>query len=229
MGVDFEVLDKLFDEKKIEELHAELTPHSEEKNVDIQWRFARASKDLAEKNQSDKKKYEEYMRMGLKAAETALEADPNSSYSHKWMGIMLGKVSAIDGTKQQLIISPKIKEHLEKSIEINENDPTTIYCLGVWHFEFADLGTMTRKLASTLLAAVPESDYETALKWFEKAEQVQPDFYIDNTFMIGKCYAKLKKVDEAKPFLDKVIESADATETVKAEAKKLAKAKSGWF
>ena len=39
----------------------------------------------------------------------ALEADPNSSYSHKWMGIMLGKVSAIDGTKQQLIISPKIK------------------------------------------------------------------------------------------------------------------------
>lgn len=49
---------------------------------------------------------------------------------------------------------------------------------------------MTRKLASTLLAAVPESDYETALKWFEKAEQVQPDFYIDNTFMIGKCYAK---------------------------------------
>ena len=62
--------------------------------------------------------------------------------------------------------------------------------MGVWHFEFADLGTMTRKLASTLLAAVPESDYETALKWFEKAEQVQPDFYIDNTFMIGKCYAK---------------------------------------
>ena len=117
---------------------------------------------------------------------------------------MLGKVSAIDGTKQQLIISPKIKvrcvlsfflaklpqEHLEKSIEINENDPTTIYCLGVWHFEFADLGTMTRKLASTLLAAVPESDYQTALKWFEKAEQVQPNFYIDNTFMIGKCYAK---------------------------------------
>ena len=49
---------------------------------------------------------------------------------------------------------------------------------------------MTRKLASTLLAAVPESDYETALKWFEKAEQVQPNFYIDNTFMIGKCYAK---------------------------------------
>ena len=70
MGVDLEVLDKLFDEKKIEELHAELTPHSEEKNVDIQWRFARASKDLAEKNQSDKKKYEEYMRMGLKAAES---------------------------------------------------------------------------------------------------------------------------------------------------------------
>ena len=70
MGVDFEVLDKLFDEKKIEELHAELTPYSEENNVDIQWRFARASKDLAEKNQSDKKKYEEYMRMGLKAAES---------------------------------------------------------------------------------------------------------------------------------------------------------------
>ena len=44
----------------------------------------------------------------------ALEADPNSSYSHKWMGIMLGKVSAIDGTKQQLIISPKIKVKCHK-------------------------------------------------------------------------------------------------------------------
>ena len=70
--------------------------------------------------------------------------------------------------------------------------------MGVWHFEFADLGTMTRKLASTLLAAVPESDYETALKWFEKAEQVQPDFYIDNTFMIGKCYAKDCSLFESK-------------------------------
>ena len=57
---------------------------------------------------------------------------------------------------------------------------------------------MTRKLASTLLAAVPESDYETALKWFEKAEQVQPDFYIDNTFMIGKCYAKDCSLFESK-------------------------------
>ena len=94
---------------------------------------------------------------------------------------------------------------------MNPNDPTTIYVLGVWNFEFADLGTMTRSIANTVLAEVPKSDYNTALDLFLKAENIQPDFYINNTLMIGKCYARLKKNDEAKPFLEKGIVSYHST------------------
>ena len=86
---------------------------------------------------------------------------------------------------------------------MNPSDPTTIYVLGVWHFEFADLSTMTRSVASAVLAEVPKSNYNTALDLFLAAESIEPDFFINNTLMIGKCYARLKKNEDAKPYLDK--------------------------
>ena len=61
------------------------------------------------KNWSGKLGFHNCENLDIFEFSAALSADDNNSYSHKWMGIMIGKVSALDGTKQQLIESPKIK------------------------------------------------------------------------------------------------------------------------
>ena len=71
------------------------------------------------------------------------------------------------------------QNHFEKSIKIHP-DPTTIYCLGVWHYEFSDLPWYQRKAAEIIFAKVPESDFETALSYFLQAERIQPGFYSKN-------------------------------------------------
>ena len=42
-----------------------------------------------------------------------------------------------------------------------------------------------------LFAPHPSSTYEEALGYFHRAEQVDPDFYSKNMFLLGKTYLKL--------------------------------------
>lgn len=69
--------------------------------------------------------------------------------------------------------------HFEKSIKIHP-DPTTIYCLGVWHYKFSDLPWYQRQAAEIIFAKVPKTDFETALSYFLQAERIQPGFYSKN-------------------------------------------------
>lgn len=48
------------------------------------------------------------------------------------------------------------------------------------------LSWVERKLAATLFATPPESTVEDALKYFEKAEEVNPGFYKANQLYIAK-------------------------------------------
>lgn len=43
-----------------------------------------------------------------------------------------------------------------------------------------------------LFAAPPSSTYEEALCYFQKAEQVDPNFYSKNLLLLGKTYLKLQ-------------------------------------
>ena len=77
------------------------------------------------------------------------------------------------------IIYRSFQTHFEESIKIHP-DPTTIYCLGVWHFKFSDLPWYQRQAAEIFFAKVPKSDFETALSYFLQAERIQPGFYSKN-------------------------------------------------
>ena len=99
----------------------------------------------------------------MEAAKYALELDDQHWAAHKWVGILLGDIGEIEGTQKLLELSPEIKYHFEKSISLYP-DPTTIYCLGVWHFKFAELLWYKRKAAEIYFGVgVPNSTYQTAL------------------------------------------------------------------
>lgn len=62
-------------------------------------------------------------------------------------------------------------------MELNPNDATSIYMLGQYCYNIADMSWVQRKVASTLFAAPPEASFEEALEYFRKAEEAEPNFY----------------------------------------------------
>lgn len=99
--------------------------------------------------------------------------------------------------------APIVKKHLERALELNPSDATTWHILGIWCFTFADLPWYQRKIASALFASPPESDYQSALANFLKAEAVSPNFYSTNLLMLGKTYLRLNDKNLAREYLVK--------------------------
>ena len=60
---------------------------------------------------------------------------------------------------------------------------------------------MTRKVAATIFDDPPKATYEDALQYFEKAEQLESNFFSMNLLMMGKCYNALSQKDKAIEYL----------------------------
>ena len=82
-------------------------------------------------------------------------------------------------------------------------DATTWHILGVWHFTFADLPTYSRLAAKAIYGSPPSSTYEEALRHFEKAEAIHPNFYSANLLYMGQVYERMGKKNEAIEYIKK--------------------------
>ncbi|PFX27657.1 Regulator of microtubule dynamics protein 3 [Stylophora pistillata] len=61
------------------------------------------------------------------------------------------------------------------------------------------------KAASAFVAEPPSSSVDEALQNFHKAEELQPGFWLTNSFWIGKCYKQNGDVPKAKEWLKKAL------------------------
>ena len=130
----------------------------------IYWTSIRAIREFSKSPDKSKQESDKLLLYALDAAKYALELDPDHWAANKWYGILLGDTADIEGIQKLLECSEAIKFHFEKSIE-NFKDPTTIYCLGMWHFRFTDLPWHRRKLAALYFGVkIPDSTYEDALR-----------------------------------------------------------------
>lgn len=221
---DMKTADELYDNNETQKAHDLLCKHKDSQNAEVEWRLARACRVLAEKSKdSEKKKALTYET--LDHAKLALSLDDKNFACHKWYAIALSNVGDYEGTKAKLQNAYTMKEHFEKAIELNPTDPTSRHLLGVWCFTFADMGWVTRKLAATLFASPPSSSYDEALGHFQKAEELEPNFYSQNHLLLGKTLLRQNKKEEAKKWLDKAANSNPCKtvddESAKKEAEEL--------
>jgi len=146
-----------------------------------------------------------FFKEALEIAEKALQFETSSGSfgAHKWYAIIQNYVSVHEGTKEQLLKAPEIKKHLERALEINSMDPTTWHILGIWHYTFAELPLHYRWAARLLYATPPESTFAEALRHFERAETLQPDFYSTNHYYLSLTYDHLNMKDKALSHLIK--------------------------
>ncbi|MCF7804149.1 MAG: hypothetical protein K9N46_13795 [Candidatus Marinimicrobia bacterium] len=165
-------------------------------NFEVVWRLARAHFDLSD-NSEDPATVEKHIRAGFTFAEKALEMNPNRAESHKWYGILIGRVGEIEGTKQKIKNSYKVAEHTKKAIELDPEDAANYHVMGRWHFTLADLSWVERQVASVIYAKPPQASFDKAKEYFQTAIDKDPAG-IRNYVWLGKTEEQLGNKSAAR-------------------------------
>lgn len=201
-----EQADYLYGCAETEKLYQLLLQHKNSDDAEFLWRLARASRDMALLPDTEAQKKKELVYESLEFAKRALEKDDRCFAAHKWYAVCLSDTGDYEGIKVKLGNSYIIRHHLERAIELNPKDATSLHILGIWCFEFARLPWYQRKVAAVIFATPPEATYEEALDFFLKAENVDPNFYSKNLLMLGRTYLAMNDKEKAKLWFTKAKE-----------------------
>lgn len=169
-------------------------------NFEVIWRLARAHFDFSD-NSEDEAVISENIYAGFDYAKRALEMDDSRAESHKWYGILIGRVGELEGTKQKILNSYDVKDHTLKAIELDPQDDGNFHVMGRWHYTLADLSWFERKIAGLIYAKPPQASFEEAAEYFQKAIDLAPG-EIRHRVWLGKTYEALDDVEAAKNSYD---------------------------
>ncbi|XP_073422800.1 regulator of microtubule dynamics protein 3 isoform X2 [Dendrobates tinctorius] len=142
---------------------------------DFVWRLARSYSDMCEITE-DLAEKKSYSSEGKEEVEVALQTENQSAECHKWFAILCGHLSEHEGIQKRIQTGYIFKEHIEKAIRLQPNDPQSYYLLGRWCYEVSNLGWLERKTASALYDTPPSATVDEALENLLKAEELSPGF-----------------------------------------------------
>uniref|UniRef100_A0A3Q0R1G1 Regulator of microtubule dynamics protein 1 n=1 Tax=Amphilophus citrinellus TaxID=61819 RepID=A0A3Q0R1G1_AMPCI len=188
VGEVLEQADYLYSCAETEKLYQLLLQYKDSDDAEFLWRLARASRDLALLPNVEAERKKQLTFEAFEYAQKALEKDEACFAAHKWYAVCLSDVGDYKGVKVKIGNSYIIREHLERAIELNPKDATSIHILGYWCFAFAELPWYQRKVAAVIFSSPPESTYE------------------ENLLMLGKTYLAMKDKEKALLWLTKAKE-----------------------
>ena len=141
-------------------------------------------------------------KTALDYAERAVKRQPNSSDAHLSVAICLSKYVTTQGNREKVEASKRIRDEAEKAIALNPKNDLAWHILGRWHQSLADMGGLTRGIASLVYGGLPEASFEKSIDCFEKAIALKPNRLI-NYVELGRTYAAMGNEAEARKYLQK--------------------------
>ncbi|XP_066464748.1 regulator of microtubule dynamics protein 3 [Eleutherodactylus coqui] len=177
---------------------------------DFLWRVGRSYGDMCEITE-DLAEKKSYALEGKEVVEAALQKEGQSAECHKWFAILCGHLSEHEGIQKRIQTGYLFKEHIEKAILLQPNDPQCYYLLGRWCYEVSNLGWLERKTASALYDTPPSATVDEALQNLLKAEELSPGFSKAARVNIAKCYRDLGNTSDATHWLKLAAELPDRT------------------
>jgi tetratricopeptide (TPR) repeat protein len=135
---------------------------------------------------------------GLRAAALA----PNDSEAQLSPAITYGKMLPLQGSKEQVDASPRIKAATERSIRLDPRNDIAWHVLGRWHQALANVSGLKRALGGLIYGKLPTTTNEAAVACFDKAIAINPN-RLRNYIELGRTYAQMGKNVEARQFIQK--------------------------
>jgi len=160
---------------------------------------------------SDATKREEKVQLGSTAvdyAKRAVALAPNDPEAHLALAISLGKLLPLQGAKQQIANSPRIKAAADRVIVLDPGNDLAWQVLGRWYLNLAEVGSVKRALAQVAYGKLPAAKYEDAERCFLKAIELNPNMLM-HYIELGRTYAQMDRDAEARKFLTKGLAMPD--------------------
>ena len=176
-------------------------------NADALVRIARQYRHLM----TDATTREQKLRYGAQALDYSRRVAalaPNDSEAQLALAITYGKMLPLQGTKEQVEASSRIKASADKALKLDPRNDTAWFILGRWHRGIAEVGGFKRAMGSLIYGKLPSSTNEAAVTCFEKAIAINPNrlmHYIE----LGRTYAAMGKNDDARRFIARGLAMAD--------------------
>ncbi len=160
----------------------------------ILWRWAWTLSDMgeAEDGEAREKRFEEAWRK----ARSAVDADPEDARAHMVAAIAAGRKALISGTRRQVELSRKVKEHADRAIDLDSDLAPAYHARGVWHREVAGLGRVTRLIVRAVYGGLPEASLESALNDLRKS--IELDDQIPDRVELGSVYWAMNEREQAR-------------------------------
>ncbi|XP_041782781.1 regulator of microtubule dynamics protein 1-like [Anopheles merus] len=200
--------DQLFAEYKFRESYELLVASRKQKtdpDYETLWRLCRVVYSMSRELAADEQLAKQLAALiyeGFEYAKEALALQPEAAKSHKYYAIFLAEKTGIEGLKERVLQLSTILRHLRRATELDSSDPFAWFVLGRFYHKLAGLAWFQKKMIHTFTSDIPEASYEDALRYFERAEQLQPNFFPLNHLMLGETYIALKQAKKARPLLE---------------------------
>lgn len=137
-----------------------------------------------------------YYRASLEYAQSALKLNPADSRAHFLFAAALARQVSSFSRNEQIAAAYKIREEIDRSLALNPTNDLAWHALAFWHRTLAELGGTVRFLGGVLFGKIPKGSFEEAVKGFQKAIALSPN-YCDHHLQLARTYLDLKKKDLA--------------------------------
>ena len=121
----------------------------------------------------------------------------NDSEAQLAPAITYGKMLPLQGSKEQVAASARIKQSADEALRIDPRNDTAWHILGRWHRAVADVGGFKRAMGSLVYGKLPSSTNQAAVACFEKAIAINPARLMHH-IELGRTYAQMGKKDDAR-------------------------------
>jgi len=207
--------------KAVDRLHAQFKPKEaagellkvlqlDARNFEALTKLARAYIDIGDmipesSSEWQEKRIREY-RTAEDYARKAVAVSPNSTWGHFYMAWSLGNIAMISPVTKQVDVAGEIRSAVERAIALDPQNGFAYHVYGVWHRKMAEIGNMSRMLASALLGrSIPEGTMEKSVEYLKRAIALNPTVIVSR-LELAKTYIATEEWPQARNFL-KSIES----------------------
>ena len=192
-----EAQNELFKILKLDPQNAEAMSKMARVYIDFGDMIPEASPDWQEKRLKEYRTAEEYARR-------AVNANPNSTWGHFYVAAALGNIAALSSVEKQIDFAGEIRAAIEKAISLDPRNGFAYHAYGVWHRKLAEIGKMSRMLASFFYRrSIPQGSLAKSIDYLQKAVSLNPTVVVSR-LELARTYVALENWAQARNLLNSV-------------------------
>jgi Tfp pilus assembly protein PilF len=177
-------------------------------NAEALSKLARVHIDFGDRIPESTSDWQEKRLKEYRAAETyarkAVKADPDSTWGYFYIAASLGNIAGLSPVEKQIDLAQEIRDSIETAIALDPQNGFAYHAYGVWHRKLAEIGKMSRMLASLFYRrSVPQGSLAKSIDYLQKAVALNPTVVVSR-LELARSYIAVENWSQARALLKSV-------------------------